>query len=85
MDMKEGYGATSSILDGDYRLIYFWETKECRLYNIKDDIGERNNLVEKQPKEARRLADKLTKHLIRYGAQRPILKLTGELVEWPKY
>ena len=40
-DRAEGYGAYSALLKGDYRLIYFWETGERRLYHIRKDIGER--------------------------------------------
>ena len=55
-DKAEGYGAYSAILKGDYRMIYFWESQERRLYNIKEDIGERNNLAKTEPELLKELS-----------------------------
>lgn len=82
-DRAEGYGAYSAIMKGDYHLIFFWETQECRLYNVKEDIGERNDLAKAKPELTRKLSQELTDSLISYGAQRPAFKATGELVPWP--
>ena len=80
---REGYGAYSAILRGNYHLIYFWETQECRLYDVCKDVGENHNLVDEMPKRTFQLAAELTDSLISYGAQRPILKATGKEVPWP--
>lgn len=48
---EEGYGAYSSILKGDYHLIYTWESRQCRLYNVKEDIGEQNDLADSMPEK----------------------------------
>lgn len=79
----EGYGATSAILKGDYKLIYFWETQELRLYNVREDIGERRNLVAEEPQRVRELARELTERLKDCRAQRPSFKATGKPVPWP--
>lgn len=82
-DRNEGYGAYSAIIEGDYHLIYFWETREMRLYNIREDIGEQNNLVDREPEKVAKLAAWLTAELKRCHAQRPSLKATGEVIAYP--
>lgn len=41
-----------AVRSGDYKLIQFLDTKNIELYNLKEDVGETNNLSEKQPKKA---------------------------------
>lgn len=82
-DKSEGYGAYSSIMKGDYHLIYFWENQEHRLYNIREDIGKQNNLAAVMPELVELLSKELTDSLKGYDAQCPRLKATGELVAWP--
>jgi len=40
---------------GDWKLLEFFEDPRLELYNLKDDIGERNNLASKQPEKAKEL------------------------------
>ena len=42
---------------GDYKLIEFFEDGHLELYNLKDDIGERKNLVKQKPEKAKELHD----------------------------
>ena len=80
-DKNEGYGSYSAILKGDYHLIYFWETQERRLYNIKEDVGEQNNIAADEPELVAELSRELTDYLVDCEAQRPTLN--GEAVPWP--
>lgn len=80
-DKNEGYGSWSAILKDGYHMIYFWENQERRLYNIKEDIGEQNNLAAEMPELCLALAQELTDSLIAYGAGRP--KRAGKDVPWP--
>ncbi len=80
---EEGYGAFSALLDGDYHLIYSWETKELRLFNIREDIGEEKNLAGSLPKITRKMARQLTKMLKKCDAQRPTITATGLPAPWP--
>ena len=80
---EEGYGAYSSILKGDYHLIYHWETQQRRLYNVREDIGEQHDISLEQPKILNALAQELTDYLKTTDAQRPSYKATGEICPYP--
>ena len=80
---EEGYGAYSAILKGDYHLIYTWETGVLRLYNIKEDIGEQNDLAKSMPEKVKELAVQLSDYLREREAQRPSMKDTGEIIPFP--
>ena len=80
---EEGYGAYSSILKGDYHLIYHWETQQRRLYNVRADIGEQHDLALEQPAIAEALARELTDYLKSTDAQRPTYIATGEACPYP--
>ncbi|MFI3287881.1 MAG: sulfatase [Rikenellaceae bacterium] len=41
----------SVIRSGDWKLIYFYETESCELYNLKEDISETINLAEENPQQ----------------------------------
>lgn len=82
-DRKFGYGAYSSVLKDGFKLIYFWETQEKRLFNIKEDIGETHNLVTENPRKAKELEKTLSKYLKKCNAQRPSLRSNGELIPYP--
>ena len=82
-DTDEGYGAFSALLDGPYHLLYFWEPRELRLYNVETDIGEQADMAPAHPDLAKRLARQLTDSLRAQGAQRPRDAATGQPVPWP--
>ena len=80
---EEGYGSYSSILKGDYHLIYHWENRQTRLYNLRQDIGEQHDLSAEQPEVTQVLAHELTNYLKSAEAQRPSYKATGEACPYP--
>ncbi|MBI3851120.1 MAG: DUF4976 domain-containing protein [Verrucomicrobia bacterium] len=47
------------IRQGDYKLIEFYEDGHLELYDLKQDIGEKNNLADKMPDKAMALELKL--------------------------
>ncbi len=49
-----------AIRQGDWKLIEFYEDGRVELYNLKEDISEKNDLAEKMPKLASRLKRSLT-------------------------
>ncbi len=48
-----------AIREGDYKLLERYEDGRVHLYNLKKDIGERNDLAEKMPRRVNRMRKKL--------------------------
>jgi arylsulfatase A len=59
---------------GDWKLIRFYETGQEELYNLRDDLSERNDLAGSEPKKRRELALRLDSWLKQVGAQMPVAK-----------
>lgn len=78
-----GIGASSGIRKGDWKLIYFHADSRIELYNIKNDIGEYQNLVNSNKSKVRELAKELEDYLTSIEAQMPSYKSTGEIVPMP--
>ena len=78
-----GIGASSTIRKGSWKLIYFHADRHMELYNITEDIGETNNLLETKMDMAKELAGALSDYLEGVKAQMPIDKKTGKTVEYP--
>ncbi len=60
-----------AIREGDYKLIEFFEDGQLELYNLKRDVGEKNNLAEIMSKKAADLQRKLAKWRQSVGAKMP--------------
>ena len=56
---NQGGTPGSSIRQGNWKLIEFFEDGRLELYNLCDDIGEEHNLAAKQPVVTRRLHEPL--------------------------
>ena len=54
---------------GDYKLLEYYENNTVQLFNLKNDIGEQNDLAESEPEKARELSDMLHKWLKDIDAQ----------------
>jgi len=78
-----GIGATSTIRQGDWKLIYYHAAESYELFNLAGDIGETQNLAEAEPDKRAELAQALTLYLQSVDAQMPVHKETGEPVAWP--
>jgi len=50
---------STTILSGDWKLIYYYEYESCELYNLREDISEQNDLSKKETE----IADELLKKL----------------------
>lgn len=50
---------SSALRLGNYKIIDWFERGEVELFNLKDDIGERQNLAEKEPGKAQEMLDLL--------------------------
>ena len=66
-------GPYSIIRDGDWKLIKWYEGP-MSLFNLKDDLGEQNDLAKSKPDRVKELDAKLMAHLKEIGAKIPIEK-----------
>jgi len=67
----QGDAPHSAILLGNLKLMKFYEDNRLLLFDLSNDIGERNNLAAQMPAEAERLRKRLETHLTAINAQLP--------------
>ncbi len=53
----------SAIRRGDYKLLYFWDTKEGLLFDLKNDLGETRDAAKQRPEVAAQLEAELKAHV----------------------
>ena len=68
-----GHKPSAAVRAGDYKLIEFFEEEKLELYNLKDDIGERNDLAAKMPKKVAELTKLMKKWSKQTNAQLPVI------------
>jgi arylsulfatase A-like enzyme len=78
-----GFEPYSVIRKGDWKLIYWYKDSKKELYNIPNDIGEKNDLFSAQPEIAKDLSIRLGKYLKSVGAKSPVEKETGKARPFP--
>jgi arylsulfatase A len=70
-------GPCSAVRAGDYKLIEWYDESICgpdekfELYNLKEDIGEKDNLAQKMPERVEKLKEMLSNWRIEVNAQMP--------------
>ncbi|OHX63912.1 sulfatase [Flammeovirga pacifica] len=62
---------TSSMRQGDYKLIKNYVTEEVELYNLTEDLGETVNLSSKESKQTKKMLKSLDHHLKKMKADLP--------------
>ncbi|MDC1106080.1 sulfatase [Prolixibacteraceae bacterium] len=73
----------TAIRVGDYKLLYSYDEGKAELYNLKQDIGEKHNIIASNSKKAKELCDKLVAHMKQVKAQTPLDRKTGKPVAYP--
>ncbi len=73
----------SAIRKGDWKLVYRMHDGRLELYNLKKDLGEKNDVSAMHPKIVRELAAELSDTLREWEAPMPLVKATGKLVPMP--
>ena len=73
----------SAIRKGDWKLVYRMHSSSLELYNLHDDIGERNNLAAKYPERVAEMAKSLGNKLREWNAPMPTVRATGKKVAMP--
>jgi len=65
-----GGRSSGAVRQGPLKLIEFYDTDECELYDLREDLGERTNLAAQQPETARQLRARLAQWREAVGAVR---------------
>ncbi|MFM1920005.1 MAG: hypothetical protein RLZZ303_1639 [Candidatus Hydrogenedentota bacterium] len=72
-----GYQPHSAAVFGEWKVIHYYNDNSWELYNLKEDLGEKDNLAKAQPERLANLAARLHEHLTELGAQWPVLREGG--------
>jgi arylsulfatase A-like enzyme len=56
---NQGGGPCGAVREGDWKLIEWYEDGTIELYNVRDDLGERNNLAAANAVKVKELQSKL--------------------------
>lgn len=83
-----GIGPTAAVRKGDYKLIYWYKDGVKELYDIRNDIGETNDIASRHPDIVGELSAELGAFLRSVGAQRPCAKSDSEEcapLAWPDF
>lgn len=78
-----GMGPSSTIRDGDWKLLYYHSDQRFELFQLGQDLSEAYNLAEAFPTKVRELAEQLGEYLRRHDAPMPTITATGLPVPWP--
>ncbi len=78
-----GINFASAMRKGDWKLVYLMKEQKLELYNLKEDIGEQNDLAGKMPVKAKGLATEMTQLMKERKAQMPVYEADGRAVLWP--
>ncbi|WP_286860894.1 sulfatase [Proteiniphilum sp. UBA5510] len=71
---SEGATPYSAVRQGDWKLVHIIESNTYELYNLKDDLGESNNLSAIHPALTKKLIKNLEAWKLRVNAQMPVKK-----------
>lgn len=73
---NQGGSPGGAVRLGDYKLIEFYEDNRVELYNLRDDLGEQNDLAMKMPDKSAELKQMLHRWRGEVGARMPTVNLS---------
>jgi arylsulfatase A-like enzyme len=62
-----GGRSAGAVREGDWKLIEFYDTGQCELYHLADDVGEQHDLAAAMPERVKRLQHRLAAWRERVG------------------
>lgn len=74
----------TSLRKGDWKLVYRHRTQTLELYNLAEDLSERNNLADQQREVLQMMAKAMGDKLRDYDAQMPTVRATGKPLPYPE-
>lgn len=73
----------TALRKGDWKLVYRHRTQELELYNLTEDLSEKNNVAEQNPEKLAEMAQIMTAELKAKEALMPTFRATGEAIPYP--
>jgi arylsulfatase A-like enzyme len=67
---NQGGRPAGAVRDGDWKYVTYYDTGETQLFDLKADVGERNNVAAKEPSQVARLKKLHDDWLVTIDAQR---------------
>jgi len=77
-----GNRPSGAVRAGDYKLIEWYEDNSVELYNLKSDIGEKNDLAKEMPEKAAELQGMLGRWLKQMNAKMPAAGPRDDFEVW---
>lgn len=78
-----GMDYRSAIRQGDWKLIYNMRNGQKELYNLRQDLGETNDLAAQHPDKVAALAKELSRQLRQWQADMPVSKINHKRAPLP--
>lgn len=80
-----GVEPATSVINNDWKLIYFFTDERFELYNLAKDQGENRDLIIHQPEQAKRLVTLLDKEMKKHDFDdiMPTRISDGRAISWP--
>jgi arylsulfatase A-like enzyme len=75
-----GINYKSAIRQGDWKLVYHLRSRQVELFNVKEDLGETNDVARQYPEKVKALASALASQLRKWKAPMPVEKASGRPV-----
>ena len=80
---KDRLGPVSAIILGDFKLVRIYEQDRHLLFDLSNDIGERNNLAAAMPEKVSMMDARLTEYLAAVQADMPTIRKGATATESP--
>jgi len=77
------YEPFTALRDGDWKIIYWYESAEWELFHLAEDLGESVNLFAERPDKAMQMLEALRAWMRENDAQRPIDRASGAMLPIP--
>ena len=82
-EVNEDIDYMTALRKGDWKLIYRHRTQELELYNLAEDLSEKNNIADQNPEKLAEMAQIMTAELKAKEALMPTFRATGEAIPYP--
>ena len=75
---KDPLGPVSAIIQGNFKLLRIYERDRSMLFDLRQDMGERDDRAARNPELVRKLDQQLTRYLTSIGAKLPSKRESGK-------